>query len=290
MRWTTAGVVLGLALACGGGRPPITVERGGFRIDLLDGTVDEDVDHGAEGDYDVSAGLSTQALSWVPVDPDEDLVAHVDRLALAMEALSAANDLETGPASYEDGVVDGQVARTVSFEASGATIVSSSWDCPAAGVRGTLTSTGLFGTRGTHDAALASVVCGQEPVALELPEAFRFTGDASWRSILQGELASWQHEDGRLLLVTGQSAIGDDFSTCGVMIDLFLSSQDLLVEPEGPATTAAPDGCVRTVRGPWEGDPASARVRYRSCRDRGYLAVCLVERGEPDCVDQVVCP
>lgn len=282
---------VGFVLACGGVRPTHHLDRAGFTIDLPSGTVTDDSDNGAEGDYDVEFGLSTESLSWQPADTP--VVEHVDGLWEAAQLIvQGEDDVALGTPVFTNGTVAGQRSRRFVVLVSGATLISTTWVCPQSGVMVTLNSTGVFGVEDRHADALETVTCKLEPAELVIPPSWSFHGGPGWTDESSTEVGSWTKDDVHVQVV-GMSRLDDDGSVCAAALEIFLRNQEILeVAPAGP-TRPAPPGCEQTGTGVTvDGESVAYLLRYRQCPERGQVLLCQVPHGHDTaaCEGVVGCP
>ncbi|MCB9674431.1 MAG: hypothetical protein H6737_04895 [Alphaproteobacteria bacterium] len=293
MRWMLP-VCLGLALACGGmGAPKLaTVDRSGFTIDLVEGEVETDDDQGAQGDYDVAFGFTTQALSWSPIDAEDTLEDTVDLMWDGMVAIAEAEgSLEMPPKpDVVEGAVDGQ--RSLGFEAdiSFATIVSTTWRCPDSGLEITLNTSGLSSAKQAHAEALKTARCKHEPVAVvEGPPSFRFTGDPSqWAEDVESTPAQrvWTRSDDLVTITaTSQARLDEepDDKLCEATMTASMARMGVVtVDPTRSRFRKTAGGCVQDFGGVRfdDGVDLLGRMEHDGCGGRGYFTICIVASGE----------
>jgi len=287
-----------LVLGCAGFVGTNQVDREGFSLEMLDGTVTEDRDQGAAGDYNVEFALTTQSLSWQPILPDESLEDTATSLRVAMIALLAEEDLEvTGEPPLVPGTVDGEPSIAFELEVDGARIHSTSWTCADAGLQITLNTTGLaVGSR--HEASVASVRCKHDPVELRRDEPqFVFTGsEARWPEGGEpdpGDYA-WDRVDGAMSVYVNPmtGTIGDELSACHVLMDIAIDNLGLELDPEANRFEALDGGCIRDFRASDAEGGASGRFVYRRCGADGFMATCIAQAREDSrtCDSLVRCP
>ncbi|MEZ4320618.1 MAG: hypothetical protein R3F61_24260 [Myxococcota bacterium] len=302
---------LGLVLACGGAPATKPVDRAGFVIELVDGTIETDEDFGAEGDYDVSSGFTTQALSWGPIDESDALDDYVDRMWSGMMAIVESEGTLDAPPKprFERTTVGGEAATGFETELSGVSILSTTWRCPQAGLQISVNTSGLGSARAAHEAALASVVCKDERVALsEAARGFRFVGDpGQWQAAGEGGRDAqtvpegprdghWRRSDDLVTVsVYGQSRLDEtpDDVLCETSLNLTLGNLPVDLDPSRTVFRKTPGGCVLEVGGTVDLVPLVGRLEHDACGGRGYVLVCLVTSGEAlddACSGVVACP
>ena len=294
VRWTM-GAVLVAVLGCSGLVPPMeTVERGAVTLDLVRGTVETDLDRGADGDYDVARVGLTQALSWGPLDEDFELDRHSQDLQQAMELILARQGLSFGEVARSETWVDGRPAVGFRTEVDGETLLSTSWRCDEAGVHVTLNSTGAWGTEEAHTHSLVSARCGETALSLEQVPTHRHTGDWEPGEATGGTI--WVRPDGQAwLFAMDSAAMGDvGIEACGAALQLVLTNQGLLDVPDPEvAVWPRPGGCLALYDGVDEGRPVAGWIEHRTCGEVGYVGICAVPEGESAravCEGRLTCP
>lgn len=273
---------LAVVLGCSGlATEPKVVERGPVRLELIDGDVTTDLDHGAEGDYDVDLGLTTQALSWAHLDDDFELEAYSHTLHDAMLVIFERQGLEAGDVTFSESEVAGRRSYGFTAEVEGTSLLSTSWICANSGVHVTLNTSGLFGVEDRHRSSLASATCLDRELDVQVVEAWRFIG-TGWTEQESEGFGSWTRDDGEAdLFVADGGALDDDLEICSAMLDVFLQNQALVELDTGALTPVPrPNGCVGTLEGSRDGKPVAAFVEHRTCGEHGYVGFCTVPRGE----------
>jgi hypothetical protein len=277
------------SLACAGITPPTTrVTRRALSIDLLDGTVSTDEDHGASGDYDVESAVASQALSWEPVD-DLSSDQQLDQLFAALREIFP-DGVSDEPPPHLDATVGGQPARQLETLISGRKALLTAWQCPEAGVRAQLLTLGLWSAPTTlHEQSLASVTCGAEPLVVEEgPDAWRLTADAAaWDSARQADgTVRWTRGDGAIVVTTmNTTPLTDPDLPAMCTGTLRLAHRGMAEEVRMDEARSdyrdVDDGCVHTWTGvdADDGSPRSGRIDLRTCGARGFMAMCVVVLG-----------
>ncbi len=285
MRITLVVVAL-CTLACSG--PGVrTVDRPAFTIDLIDGRITDDLDHGNEGDFDVEYGLTTQAMSWAPIEDDETLEYGVDLMWQGMEAIIQADGSMTAPSkpAFVSGTVAGQPSLGFEASLSGATLVSTTWRCPEAGVQMTLNTGGLSSAVDTHQAALDTAKCKTTLLGRSAnAKDYRFIGDAAvWRVTAEDEgdaSTEWTHRDDIATIdAFPQNNLKKDDDLCEASMGLILNNLDAMtLDPSEAKFTNTSGGCVQDFGGSWNdgSGPVRGRIAHDGCGELGYVSMCLV--------------
>ncbi len=279
-----------MALACSGlgDTATKTYANQAVSMQLMDGTVITDSDHGNEGDYDLESGLTSQSLSWQPIDPETTLEQDFDLYKRAMvEILTSSPDFDA-PATMPDAqsiTVSGQPGTSWTIPIGPSQLTSAMWDCPAAGVRITLTTTALMGASKLQQTSLDSAVCKTELVAAQEVHTYRFLGAKSdWtETAAHSNSTEYESIDGSVFVtVASQNSLMDPElpELCQSAMNLAIGEMtngEVTLDPGKERQADRPDGCSRD----WEGTIAmggtmKGRFEHRACGQDGYMLTCIV--------------
>lgn len=258
-----------------------------FSVKILRGTVSDERDRGAEGEYSVEAGGLSQSLSWEPaVDSNEE---HAQRLYEASRRLvSSITRKAEAEASFSDGTVGGYPGRHWELPLStGEYMRGSTWTCAEAGVQVSLITGASSKALATelHQKSLDAAHCVATPVALDAQRiAWRFTDSAAaWTPVPEAEedgVGEWVHADGdrtlRLVHSSSMKSLEKGFcrATLELVRDRVLETATLAPGSESFADTLR--GCEIAFEALTDDVQLGYRVRQVDCtQEEGFLAVCV---------------
>lgn len=299
-------VAVPVLLACAGVLEPELAPRSyrAVSLDLLDGTVSEERDLGAQGDVSVEWLTESQSLNWDPVDPGLDatgrMLEHWGGVELVLANLPDAPPLEaSGPVTS---TVDGQDAASMEGILGQEILLVTTWLCPTTGVGLTLSSTGIPArARKLHDATLASARCGNELVGLDVTAtSWAFTGDPRrWtpQPADPGD-GQWVRDDGEVTLVAASLDSLLDHDLPGLCLTTMRQVHENLAatytfDESRTSFADTPDGCTYAFEGRTDDRLVHGRIQHTDCGGgRAYTLTCLVfGDGDPlhACKDTLTC-
>jgi len=274
-----------LILGCAG--PGVArLDRAGFALDVMDGSVSDDRDLGNDGEYVVEWGLSSQAVSWSAISEEDTLEEDVELLWTAMEALFAADGTleKLDRPDFVAGTVAGQPSLGFEADLSGATLVSTTWRCPESGVQVTVNSSGLGGASATHQASLDSAACKTTRVErVAGPTGYRFVGDrARWRVTAEDpsdQSMEWTRADDVVIISAfPQVSLLVEDDLCEATMGLILGIIEADLDPSKSRFSQSATECRQDFAGAWAdgSGPLRGRVLHEACGGDGYAALCLI--------------
>lgn len=292
-----------LALACSGLSPtPNLIAREALSIELMGGTITEDEDFGDSADINVERGLSVQSLSWEPIDPEAQMRDFAEALATAMGMIAGAEGVQAVTGPIQNTRLGALPALEFETTLGPMTLLTTVWRCEAAGVEARLT-TSSFSARGPHDAALATLRCGDKRVEPKVrPQIWSFASELNDWAIERdpGGDETRKSLDGAVVTaVNSGTLLADDENGAICRSSIRLSFEGMkawLRLADTPRIEAAEGGCRASFRG-FNSNTQSdidGAVRIVACPGGALTAVCArpVEAGSDPmeaCVRWVGC-
>ncbi len=283
--------ILGLsALACTGplaGMLQQDLAMKAFSVKILRGTVSDNRDRGAEGEYSVEAGGLSQSLSWEPaVDANEE---HALRLYEASRRLvSSITQKDEAEATFSDGTVAGYPGRHwVLPLTTGESMRGSTWTCAEAGVQVSLITAASSASLATelHQQSLFAAKCVATSIALDAQRnAWRFTDTAgAWSPVPEAEedgVGEWVNVDGdrTLRLVHSSSMKSLEKGFCRATLELVRDRvlEEAAMVPGSETFVDTLRGCEIAFDTLSDEVQVGYRVRQVDCsQEEGFLAVCV---------------